>query len=187
MFYLLNCCTNVVIPAKAGTQVSLGWRPEDRVGRASPLAKELRSTAESLPPRRRGTLRAAGETEQRTGFAQRRRDAAVGRAEDGAQTTEDGRTEAVGRNPLPSIRNAQSDNSAAGGRRLPGAVPEIELTACRRRREEAVQGAGMSGPVQPQGAADSDASARLRVRSHVPGTRRDRAQADEAGIRKAKP
>jgi hypothetical protein len=28
---------------------------------------------------------------------------------------------------------------------------------------------------------------RLSVRSHVPGTRRNRAQADEAGIRKAKP
>jgi hypothetical protein len=36
-------------------------------------------------------------------------------------------------------------------------------------------------------AAESDASVRLRVRSHVPGTRRDRAPADEAGIRKAKP
>jgi hypothetical protein len=45
----------------------------------------------------------------------------------------------------------------------------------------------MVGPFHPQGAAESDASVRLRVRSHVPGTRRDRAQADEAGIRKAEP
>jgi len=69
----------------------------------------------------------------------------------------------------------------------------------------------MGGPFQAQGAAESDASAairassrsgvclaagtdlhdagsdRLRVRSHVPGTRRDRAQAEEAGIKKAKP
>jgi hypothetical protein len=57
----------------------------------------------------------------------------------------------------------------------------------RPRREEAVQGAGMVGPFHVQGAAESDASVRLRVRSHVPGTRRDRAPADEAGIRKAKP
>ena len=45
----------------------------------------------------------------------------------------------------------------------------------------------MVGPFQARGAAESDASVRLRVRSHVPGRRRDRAQADEAGIRKAKP
>jgi hypothetical protein len=45
----------------------------------------------------------------------------------------------------------------------------------------------MSGPVQPQGAAESDASAHLGVRSHVPGKRRNRAQAEEAGIQKAKP
>ena len=45
----------------------------------------------------------------------------------------------------------------------------------------------MVGLFHAQGAAESDASVRLRVRSHVPGTRRDRAQADEAGIRKAKP
>ncbi len=57
----------------------------------------------------------------------------------------------------------------------------------RRPREEAVQGAGMSGPVQAQGAAESDASVRLWARSHVPGTRRDRAPADEAGIKQAKP
>jgi hypothetical protein len=56
-----------------------------------------------------------------------------------------------------------------------------------RRREEAVQGAGMWGPVPAPGAAESDASARRRVRSHVPGTRRDRAQADEAGNKKAEP
>jgi hypothetical protein len=55
-----------------------------------------------------------------------------------------------------------------------------------RRREEAVQGVGMVGPFQARGAAESDASVRLGVRSHVPGTRRDRAQADEAGIKKAK-
>jgi hypothetical protein len=56
-----------------------------------------------------------------------------------------------------------------------------------RKRKEAVQGAGMVGPFHAQGAAESDASVRLRGRSHVPGTRRDRAPADEAGIRKAKP
>jgi hypothetical protein len=56
-----------------------------------------------------------------------------------------------------------------------------------RRREEAVQGAGMVGPFQAQGAAESDASVRLGVRSHVPGTRRDRAQAEAERIRKAKP
>jgi hypothetical protein len=57
----------------------------------------------------------------------------------------------------------------------------------RRRRKEAVQGAGMVGPFHAQRAAESDASVRLGVRSHVPGTRRNRAPADEAGIRKAKP
>ena len=45
----------------------------------------------------------------------------------------------------------------------------------------------MGGRFQAQGAAESDASVRLRVRSHVPGRRADRAQAEEAGIRKAKP
>jgi hypothetical protein len=45
----------------------------------------------------------------------------------------------------------------------------------------------MWGPLRAQGAAESDASAHLCVRSHVPGTRRDRAPAEEAGIRKAKP
>jgi hypothetical protein len=55
-----------------------------------------------------------------------------------------------------------------------------------RAREEAVQGAGMVESFQAQGAAESDASVRLAVRSHVPGTRRDRAQADEAGNKKAK-
>ncbi len=44
----------------------------------------------------------------------------------------------------------------------------------------------MVGPFQAQGAAESDASVRLRVRSHVPGTKRDRAQAEEAGNQKAK-
>ncbi len=54
-------------------------------------------------------------------------------------------------------------------------------------REEAVQGARMLGPFRAQGAAESDASVCLCVRSHVPGTRRDRARADGAGIKKAKP
>ena len=65
----------------------------------------------------------------------------------------------------------------------------------RGPREEAVQGAGMVGPFHAQGAAASDASVRLAVgannhspvRSPVPGTRRDRAPAEEAGIKKAKP
>jgi hypothetical protein len=45
----------------------------------------------------------------------------------------------------------------------------------------------MVGPFPAPGAAESDASVRLPVRSHVPGTRRDRAPAEEAGIKKAKP
>jgi hypothetical protein len=57
----------------------------------------------------------------------------------------------------------------------------------RGPRKEAVQGAGMVGLFHAQGAAESDTSAHLGVRSHVPGTRRDRAQAEEAGTRKAKP
>jgi hypothetical protein len=57
----------------------------------------------------------------------------------------------------------------------------------RGPREEAVQGTGMVGLFHAQGAAESDTSVRLRVRSHVPGMRRDRAQAEEAGIKKAKP
>ncbi len=57
----------------------------------------------------------------------------------------------------------------------------------KRKREEAVQGAGMWGPFHAPGAAESDASVRLEVRSHVPGTRRDRAPAEEAGSKKAKP
>ncbi len=56
----------------------------------------------------------------------------------------------------------------------------------REPREEAVQGAGMWGPFHAPGAAESDASVHLFVRSHVPGTKRDRAQAEEAGIKKAK-
>lgn len=56
-----------------------------------------------------------------------------------------------------------------------------------RPSPEAVQGAGMVGPFQAQGAAESDASVRLRGRSHVPGTRSDRTQVDEAGVKKAKP
>jgi hypothetical protein len=43
----------------------------------------------------------------------------------------------------------------------------------------------MVGPFQAQGAAESDASVRLRVRSRVPGMRRDRAQAEEAGNKEA--
>jgi hypothetical protein len=43
------------------------------------------------------------------------------------------------------------------------------------------------GLVHAQGATEPDASVRLRVRSHVPGRKRDRAQAEEAGIQKAKP
>jgi hypothetical protein len=43
----------------------------------------------------------------------------------------------------------------------------------------------MVGSFHAQGAAESDASVHLGGRSHVPGTRRDRAQAEEAGIRKA--
>ena len=57
----------------------------------------------------------------------------------------------------------------------------------RGPREEAVQGAGRLGLLHAQGAAESDASVRLWGRSHVPETKRDRAQADEAGIKKAKP
>ncbi len=68
-----------------------------------------------------------------------------------------------------------------------------------RRREEAVQGAAMLGPVPAERAAESDAAvhprraAALRAvnkisgRACVPGRRRDRAPADEAGIKKAKP
>ncbi len=44
----------------------------------------------------------------------------------------------------------------------------------------------MVGLVHASGAADADASVRLGVRSHVPGMTRDRAQADEAAIKKAK-
>jgi hypothetical protein len=57
----------------------------------------------------------------------------------------------------------------------------------RGPREEAVQGAGMVALFHAQRAAESDASVRLRVRSHVPGIRRDRAQAEDAGCKKAKP
>jgi hypothetical protein len=124
----------------------------------------------------------------------------------GISTTESPRAQSkTGRRPLPSIRNHVTASEA----RQPQS--EIELTACRRTREEAVQGAGLGGPVHAQRAAESDASdavevlsrsrvwtvarlafrsrasARLGVRSHVPGTRGDRAQAEEAGIRKAKP
>jgi hypothetical protein len=97
VFYLFNCCTNGTRNARNGggrleaggsRRASLGSGPQVHdsalgspsqtrfvaFGVPAPLAKELHSTAESLPPRRRGTLRAAGETEQRTGFAQRRRE-----------------------------------------------------------------------------------------------------------------
>jgi len=57
----------------------------------------------------------------------------------------------------------------------------------REPREEAVQGAGTLAPFHAPGATESDASVYPCVRSHVPGTRRDRAQAEEAGIKKAKP
>jgi hypothetical protein len=42
----------------------------------------------------------------------------------------------------------------------------------------------MWGPFRVQGAAESDASVRLGVGSHVPGRRSDRAQADEERIKK---
>jgi hypothetical protein len=70
---------------------------------------------------------------------------------------------------------------------MPESGPQAEGSGPTRKREEAVQGAGMVGLFQARGAAESDASVRLGVRSHVPGTRRDRAQAEEAGNRKAKP
>jgi hypothetical protein len=68
-----------------------------------------------------------------------------------------------------------------------GGTPNESDSPPAKPREEAVQGAGMWGPFHAQGAAESDESVRLRVRSHVPGTRRNRAQAEEAGIKKAKP
>ena len=71
-------------------------------------------------------------------------------------------------------------NSPVARERMPEPLSASQI-------EEAVQGAGMVGPFHVQRAAESDASVRLRARSHVPGTRRDRAQAGEAGIRKAKP
>ncbi len=40
----------------------------------------------------------------------------------------------------------------------------------------------MVGLFHAQGAAESNAAIRLWVRSHVPGTRRDRAQAEEGAI-----
>jgi hypothetical protein len=73
---------------------------------------------------------------------------------------------------LPSIPSGLGEN-----------VPPLSGS----RTEEAVQGAGMLGPLRAQGTAESDASVRPRVRSHVPGMKGDRAQAEEAGIRKAKP
>ncbi len=45
----------------------------------------------------------------------------------------------------------------------------------------------MLGLRHAQRAAEPDAPVRLRVRSHVPGTRRDRPPADEAASKKAKP
>jgi DNA-directed RNA polymerase specialized sigma24 family protein len=87
------------------------------------------------------------------------------------------------------VQNARKMLASSG---LRGSAFILSFNALRdalrgRRREEAVQGAGMGGPFQVSGAAESDASVRLGVRSHVPGTRRDRAQADGAGIKKAKP
>ncbi len=67
-----------------------------------------------------------------------------------------------------------------------GLSSQAEGAGPTRKREEAVQGAGMVGLLHAQGAAESDASVRLRGRSHVPGRKRDRAQAEEAGIKKAK-
>ena len=74
-------------------------------------------------------------------------------------------------------------------------VPDTSNSPLVKPREEAVQGAGMGGPFPAPGAAESDASVRLAVgannhspvRSHGPGTRRDRAPAEEAGSEKAKP
>jgi hypothetical protein len=66
-------------------------------------------------------------------------------------------------------------------------VAKNEAPSFTRKRQEAVQGAGMVGPFHAPGAAESDASVRLGGRSHVPGMRTDRAQAEEAGIKKAKP
>ena len=65
VFYLLNCCTNGVIPAKAGTQISLGgrpeavgWRPEDDPGTPiSRLALEERWELLFNRRGRRGTQR----------------------------------------------------------------------------------------------------------------------------------
>jgi hypothetical protein len=55
----------------------------------------------------------------------------------------------------------------------------------KEKRRFRVRGCGgLSKHREPR---ESDASVRLRVRSHVPGTRRDRAPVDEAGIRKAEP
>jgi hypothetical protein len=54
----------------------------------------------------------------------------------------------------------------------------------KEKRRFRVRGCGgLSKHREPR---ESDASVRLRVRSHVPGTRRDRAPADEAGNKKAK-
>ena len=72
---------------------------------------------------------------------------------------------------------------------VPGIDREFPRTrghAPREKEKRRFTGRGV-GPFQAQGAAESDASVCLGVRSHVPGTRRDRAPADEAGIRKAKP
>ena len=63
-------------------------------------------------------------------------------------------------------------------------VPKQRGPARCGKTEEAVQRAGMVELFHAQRAAESDASVRLRVRSHVPGMRRHRAQADEAGIKK---
>jgi hypothetical protein len=76
----------------------------------------------------------------------------------------------------------------AGGPENPTDTAEACLRPDRDPpREEAVQGAGMWGPILVQAAAESDASAHLGVRSHVPGMQSDRAQAEKVGSRKAKP
>ncbi len=87
----------------------------------------------------------------------------------------------------PGIPRPHSSSGRRKGCVTSDPSSQAEGSGPTRKREEAVQGAGMVGRFQAQGAAESDASVRLRVRSHVPGMIRDRAQADEAGIRKAKP
>jgi hypothetical protein len=92
----------------------------------------------------------------------------------------------AGRDPAagPIVRNKA--NSGSSGSSVLGPQQQQDRTG-KNKREEAVQGAGMAGPFHAPGAAESDAAVRLGVRSHVPGIRRDRAPAEAAGSRKAKP